>query len=454
MKHAERRVTALATLTIGFLAILAQTMTAIQNEDPEPVIVSLPTVSEPLTGPGPMFETLMELAPGDDMAHFGYVAEEYRVSGRANGAPYTTRIVVRRPRDLRDASGLVLAESMHPSGNAWMFHFTHRYTMDAGHIGVEILTSGPDALREFNAERYGDLEISNGQANDIIAQVGAMIRSRDGSSPLGELDVRQIVLAGTSASAGVLIRYLPTHMAVRLENMDPIYDGFLPTSTGATIDPVDVPLIQVPTMTEVAAGNTTTRQDGDEPGDQYRSYEFAGMAHVDSRDAAAYTPDPCGLPISRFPLAAFMSVALDHLFAWVDDGRIPPRADRVLLDRNTTNDGSPIALDASGNPRGGIRNTYVDLPVKRYGVPNRGADPPNPNAHPFIGSRTPAAQNQLCALAGFEIDLSPARLRDLYGSPANYRRMVEERYDALLGEGWALPIYRDVVTDDAAGIEF
>lgn len=416
--------------------------------------VLLPSISPIVTGPGPMFETLMELPPGDDMAHFDYVAEEYLVSGTANGEPYTTRIVVRRPRSLEDASGLVLAESMHPSGNAWMFHFTHRYTMDAGHVGVEILTGGPGTLGEFNPERYGTLEVANGQANDIIAQVGALVRSGSGANPLAGLDVRHVVLAGTSASAGVLIRYLPTHMTVRLENMDPIYDGFLPTSTGATIDPVDVPLIQVPTMTEVAGGNTTTRPDGDESGDQYRSYEFAGMAHVDSRDAAAYTPDPCGLPISRFPLAAFMSVALDHLFAWVDEGRVPPRADRILLDRNTTNDGSLMALDASGNPRGGIRNTYVDLPVKRYGVPNRGADPPNPDAHPFIGSRTPAAQNQLCALAGFEIDLPPARLRDLFGSPANHGRLVGERYDALVGEGWALPVYRDVVMDDAAKVDF
>ncbi len=74
----------------------------------------------------------MELKPGDDMAHFKYEAHEYFVSGTANGQPYTTRIVVRRPADAAKFSGLVLAESMHPSGNAWMFHFTHTYSMTAG----------------------------------------------------------------------------------------------------------------------------------------------------------------------------------------------------------------------------------------------------------------------------------------------------------------------------------
>ena len=58
------------------------------------------------------------------------------------------------------------------------------------------------------------------------------------------------------------------------------------------------------------------------------------MAHIDSRDAAAYYPNPCKLPISRFPLAAYMSVALDHLWKWVDKGTVPPKADRILVDRN------------------------------------------------------------------------------------------------------------------------
>src|SRR5205807_1860741 len=99
--------------------------------------------------PGRFFETLMELKPGDDLAHFGYVTAEYFVSGIANGEPYRTRIVIRKPSDVRRFSGLILAESMHPSGNPWMFHFTHLYSMTAGHIGVEILTSATQGFREY-----------------------------------------------------------------------------------------------------------------------------------------------------------------------------------------------------------------------------------------------------------------------------------------------------------------
>ena len=86
-----------------------------------PVVAPIPTVSTQITGPGPMFESLMELKPGDDLVHFGYESREYFVSGMAAGEPYRTRIVIRAPSNPQRVSGLVLAESMHPSGNAWMF---------------------------------------------------------------------------------------------------------------------------------------------------------------------------------------------------------------------------------------------------------------------------------------------------------------------------------------------
>jgi alpha/beta hydrolase family protein len=427
-----------------------------------PTAVALPTISAPIGGPGPMFESLMELKPGDDMAHFRYEATEYFVSGTANGQPYTTRIVIRKPVDEKRFSGLVLAESMHPSGNAWMFHFTHRYSMSEGHIGLDVLTSTHEPFVEFNGPRYTSLRVAPGQAPDILAQVGALIKSKSG--PLASYPIRKMILAGTSASAAVVINYLPAHTVLRLADMGPIYDGFMPTSTGATIAPqftvggtarpIDVPIVQVPTMTEVASANVTARQDSDMPGNQFRVYEFPGMAHIDSRDAAAYYPNPCKLPISRFPMAAYMSVALDHLWKWVDKATAPPRADRILVDRNEANDGSLMALDENGNPRGGIRNPYVDVPVKAFAVRNTGAVPPIANAHPFVASRTPQAQAQLCGLAGYEVALTPERLKKLYKDTKSYRAAVAKRLDELTKQGWSLPVYRDVILADAAGVSF
>ena len=120
-------------------------------------------------------------------------------------------------------------------------------------------------------------------------------------------------------------------------------------------------------MHEVS-GNITNRQDSDEPGKQYRLYEFAGMGHIDTRDSVRHEAEPVRAPLSTFPEQAFMSVALDHLLKWVDKGTVPPRAERILLDRNQYNDGSMMALDEHGNPQGGIRNIYVDVPTARYTI--------------------------------------------------------------------------------------
>jgi hypothetical protein len=425
-----------------------------QVPDPPPVVSAIATATPEITGPGKFYETLMALKPGDDLAHFRYVTKEYFVSGTANGQPYKTRIVIRKPSDNDKFSGLVLAESMHPSGNPWMFHFTHAYSMTEGHIGLEILTTTPQGLAEAGPDRYKDLVVVNGQANEIIAHVGALLKSNRPDNPLAGLPIRRMILAGSSASAAVVVNYLPTHMVQRLADMKPIYDGFMPTSNGTNLRKIDVPMIQVPTMREVFQGVGPTRVDGDASGDQFRMYEFAGMAHIDSRDAAAYYPDPCKQPISRFPLAAYMSVALNHLWQWVDKGTIPPNADRFYVDYNMDKDGSLLALDEWGNVKGGIRNPYVDVPAAKFGVPNSGAEPPIKNPHPFIAARGEAAQNQLCGLANYQINFTAEQLKKLYKDKKTYQAKVLQRYDELVKEGWALPVYRPVVAEDAARVTF
>src|SRR5262245_25779554 len=186
---------------------------------PAPMVVApLAAASAEITGPGNFFETLMELKPTDDLAHFGYVTKEYFVSGTSGGQPYKTRIVIRRPSDNGKFNGLILAESMHPSGNPWVFHFTHVYSMTNGAIGVEILTSSPAGLAAANAERYKDLVIPNGSANDIIAQVGGLLKSKAAGNPLAGLPIRKMILTGSSASAGVAFNFLANaHMVQRLE---------------------------------------------------------------------------------------------------------------------------------------------------------------------------------------------------------------------------------------------
>ena len=424
-----------------------------QNLPENPVAVALPEISSEVTGPGTPYASVQSLPPGRDLEHYGYKAEEYFVSGTADGEPYKTRIVVRRPANDADFSGLVVAEAMHPSGSAHIFEFTSDYSMDSGHIVVEIVTSGMQNLTEHNAARYEGFSVSGSQTSEVLAQVGAMLKEGP-DSPLGGLEVRKMVLGGTSATAGILIRYLPAHDLYRTPSMAQIFDGYMPHSTGATVPSVAAPVIQVPTMTEVMNANATARQDGDAPGDQFRLYEFAGMAHVDSRDSVRFKPDPCAQPVSTFPLQAYVSVALDHLFAWADTGRVPPRASRILVDRNVENDGSLMALDEHGNVVGGVPTPYVEVPRAKFGVRNTGAVPLIANPSAYIAANGQAGANQMCGLAGYEVAFAPDKLRTLYGSARAYRDAVRASLDELEAEGWSLPVYRDMILADAAGVNF
>jgi hypothetical protein len=415
-----------------------------------PTAVALPAMSAEVTGPGPIFDSVPSLPPGRGLAHYGYEAREYFVSGTANGQPYKTRIVVRKPADAARFSGLVLVESMHGSGAAHMFEYTSIYTMSSGHAAVEILTTNPMQFVQHNEPRYRDLQLGNGQTSEILAQVGSLIRT---GTPLGGATVRKMVLSGTSMTAGVLINYLPAHLVYRTPQMDRIFDGFMPTSNGATIQEIDVPLIHLPTMHEVS-GNITRRQDGDEPGKQYRLYEFSGIAHIDTRDSVRLKPNPCTQPLSTFPVQAYMSVGLHHLFAWVDKGTVPPRADRIWLDRNEHNDGSPMVLDEHGNPRGGIRNPYVDVPTVKYGIRPPAATPLIANPSAYIAARGEAAANQMCNLGSYQIAFSQQKLKDLYRNKRNYVGLVEKRLSELERAGWSLPVYRELILGDAAKIDF
>jgi len=431
------------------------------------VVAPIPTAVE-VTGPGAFFETFMDShddarnvqVPAKDIyAKYGYEAKEYFVSGTtAGGQAYKTRIVVRKPRDNSKFNGLILAESMHPSGNPWVFHFVQVYAMTSGVIGLEMLTSASPGLVANNEARYTDLVLPNGAANDIIAQVGALIKSDHKDNPLSGLNVRKMILTGSSASAGVALQYLTnTHMAMRLSDMKPIYDAFMPTSANGQIAVLDVPTILVPTMRETFQGRGTAQPDND----KLRVYEFAGMAHIDSRVAGAYYPDPCKYPISRYPMGVMMSVALDKLFAWVDKGVVPPHADRFYVDFNPDNkpeldqkNGSLLALDEYGNVKGGIRNTYADVPTKGFHVPNEGADPPVPNANPWIANRGAQGINQLCGLSNYETALTKEQLKKLYKDPKDYQNKVARRYDELVKQGWALPVYKDMVVAEAAHVTF
>jgi hypothetical protein len=433
---------ALRVMLIAAIALLLGALGVVEPPSAWGAVPPVPTMSAAVSGPGLMYPNPpVSVVPGAaTVESFPYVTEEFFVSGTASGAPYTTRIIVRRPADTRSFSGTVVAEALHAGGRSLVFEWSRVSILTRRHMFVEIVHSPANIslLKTFNAERYSPLNMANGQTNEVIAQVGRLIKSRPG--PLAAYDIRRMTLMGTSASSGTVRNFLSAHTELRMPGGEGIFDGFLLTSTnGNTPLPiVDVPMIQMPTQTEVVTwaeqGIKYRRPDSDEAGNRFRLYEVAGMPHNNSRDNPGFLNDPCTLPVTDFHAGAFTALALNHLVEWIGNGKTPPRAPYIEVDQNPAGDGSHLALDEFGNAKGGIRNVWVDVPIATYGV---------------FGVGKTQAQNRLCQLAGTKVPLPDATLRTRYRNKADYVDKVNRRLRELVAAGWFLPEYADAVRADA-----
>jgi hypothetical protein len=425
------------TLSVAILALLACAL--LQPAHAE--VPALPKISGPVTGPGAMYPNppVNVVATAVKVEDFPYVTEEFFVSGTVNDAEYSTRIIVRRPREASKFSGTVASEALHAGGRSLIFEWSRLSILTRGHMFVEIVHSPANInlLKTFNAERYSALNISAGQTNQVIAQIGRLIKSKSG--PFEAYDVKRVTIMGTSASSGTVRNYLAVHPDLRMPDGSAIFDGFLLTSTNGNtpLPVVDSPMIQMPTQTEVVtwaeAGIAYRRPDSDTPDNRFRLYEVAGMPHNNSRESPGFQNDPCTLPVTDFPAGAFTALALNFLVDWIANGKTPPRAPVIAVDRDPSNDGSHLALDEFGNAKGGIRNIWVDVPVATHGV---------------FGKGKTQATDRLCQLAGTETALPDTMLRKLYADKNDYVQRANRRLDELIGDGWFLPEYAESIRKD------
>jgi hypothetical protein len=252
-----------------------------------------------VTGPLPVSATSYPFGAADhtlvpeDLSKVGYVEDEYLVSGKANvytwpgpgpavvrtpDAPYTTRILVRRPAKASHFSGNVVVEMLNPSNQfdlniGWAM--AHRQMVRNGDAWVGITDKPIDvlALKKFDPARYGSLSFANplalddprncqdpvtsvdpsppsrstedGLAWDIYSQVGALVRSRDGANPLAyggshrgwwrgnQATVKHVYGFGYSQTGGDLYDYINAiHPLDVARNGHPIYDGYIVAVAG------------------------------------------------------------------------------------------------------------------------------------------------------------------------------------------------------------------------------
>lgn len=84
-------------------------------------------------------------------------------------------------------------------------------------------------------------------------------------------------------------------------------------------------------------------------------------------------------------------------------------------------DNTHVALDQFGNALGGIRTTYLDVPIFRYSIPNY---------------NSPGGLSFICSLLGYQTPLPASVLHSLYKNEGRYISAVNRDLHILTSEGW------------------
>jgi hypothetical protein len=331
------------------LAVIAPASIA-AADDVQPFTVALPTVTGPIPSTPDNFGFGIEGFDVQPPVPAGYVIEEFFLSGTGNlyeftptgirvvspcpaaatsgctAIPYTTRLIVKRPRRDRDFSGTVVIEPLNPSGGfdiAAVWDRSRELYVANGDIFIGWSSKSVivNALKQWNPARYAGLHwdylpfapggnsgVNDGITFDIAAQIGALIKTAGRGSPLHGLRVRHVIESGFSQDGGFTFTQADVfHALERMPGGGPIYDGYIPMGTngpsninfGLTpagalpatdprrkLQPRDAPVIHIDTETEIFLGTLTPtgllfrRPDSDAPGDRTRIWEVPGAAHV------------------------------------------------------------------------------------------------------------------------------------------------------------------------------
>jgi Alpha/beta hydrolase domain len=168
MKLSALRTTiALAIIAFGLPAVGAKS-----------AVMQVPAASfTPVNVPG---TTALGASP-ESLRKYGYVEQEYYVSGTANryrfkdalsdaqlvdgGYPYKTRMLVRRPADPSKFNGTVTVEWYNvTTGQDVDFDYaaSHEYLLRKGYaiVAVSVQRVGVDTLKSWSPARYGDLSLT------------------------------------------------------------------------------------------------------------------------------------------------------------------------------------------------------------------------------------------------------------------------------------------------------
>jgi hypothetical protein len=455
-------------------------------------VMTAPMAEAQLQVQGPIAQTEASHAFGgaaytltpEDLNSQGYLEEEFIVSGKANvydwpatgavvrtaDAPYTTRVLVRRPKSKGKFSGRVVVEMLNPSNLfdlniGWALHHDEIVRSGDAWVGITAKPVAVVTLKAFDPQRYAALSwanplavddpkncaasgdstkaTENGLVWDIHTQTGAWLRSNDASNPFryGEKASRAKRLYGWgySQTGGFLFTYINAiQPLVIARDGKPMFDGYVVAVSGGPSgisqcaeripagDPrrpirnAVTPVIHVMSQSDYLGWVPSRREDSDAKGDQYRHYDLAGAGHAtpDELWFAARSEDivkggrtPPAVncdqgPRSRFPSSVGFNAIYRNLKAWVEKGAPPPPSQNIEVV-----DGKAV-LDEHGNVKGGVRSSFLDVPTSTWNGNSTG--------------------QSFCRIAGHEIPFTAEKLAALYPSQKAYGTAVAKSVDQLV----------------------
>jgi hypothetical protein len=439
----------------------------------------VPQVTGPVAAPdvpGTPSHNYIYFASNHDLASHGYVEEEFFVHGTADGytiadklkdgvpmgkpADYYTRVVVRRPADPKRFNGTAIVEWYNVTNNfdaenVWFDTWENMMRSGYVWVGVTNQTLGVDALKKFNAKRYGALDVgkalpkpggpdADAESFDIFTQVGAALKHPQATDMLGGLKPKILLATGQSQSAGRLATYVNS-----IQPLAKVYDGFLLDATSTPIrSDAMVPVLKIMAEHDVLTGGAATRQPDT---DKFRQWEVAGSAHMsrhvrESREPLELRDNGLSLEAAMAPLCAnpqigtrtptgeVTAAGFAALSKWAEGGKPPAISPKLTVTEiNASPKQSVAARDADGLALGGIRLAAMAVPTQI----NIGLGAPADASKAAAGGEAIGAG--ACVRWGPSTDMSVDQLNAHYASHADYVAKVKKVAEQNVKDGFLLP---------------
>lgn len=391
-------------------------------------------------------------------------------------AAYTTRLLVRTPKDPAQFNGTVMVEWLNST-----FGFDvgvdgsyAQEVLSRGFAWVGVSTSVKDALPGLLTQGFTDMTAftapgryaaidaawnspswnrNTDYSYDIYTQAAQLLRAQP-ELLLHGLRPQRLVAVGQSRSSMRLVTY-----ANAFQPVTRAFDGFLihgrpPNAQPITLDVLallntpfvsriraDLPakVLQLQTEQDTVDSLGALARQADSP--TMRTWEVTGAAHFDNAITTMLTalaqqsshlqdrlPVVCSKPLNDLPFKRVEKAAWVAMHEWLSSGKLPGSAPPIAYRA----DGGSRRDLLTGHAEGGLRLPEIAAPVRQYSTDNHGASG-------VLNKQVPSYNSTVCNIGGASKPLAAWQLAWLYSSPADYLAKFKTATQAAVADGFLLP---------------